>query len=157
MKTLHYNILIHSTDIELHKKYLKTVLEILKDYTVQINFDTSFFMKHEVIYLCHITRINGIIPDLNRIKSFQIPDITKNSKFQQILGLLDWFRPYVRNFAEKMKGNYNKLNSESKNSWNESDTERVREVSNDIKKTLLSYPDISKPFDIYTDASYLRI
>ncbi|ORD99557.1 POL3 [Hepatospora eriocheir] len=97
------DILIASKDLSEHKRHLKTVIEILNKHQVSINYDKSSFLLQEVKYLGQIINGNGIRPDTSRISKLlnYLPANTPK-KCQRVIGLLNWFRPYLPNLSQKI-------------------------------------------------------
>lgn len=110
--------------------------------------------KNEVKYLGNIINNQGIRPDVSRtmkLKNF----MPKNKKdLQKILGLINWFRPFIKNLSTRLAGLYDKLQKENKFQWNQQDTTLINEIFSEInKQVMLNYPDFNKSFILETDAS----
>ncbi|KAI5176569.1 hypothetical protein PAEPH01_2367 [Pancytospora epiphaga] len=99
-------------------------------------------------------------PDISRVETFkniQAPKTTK--QLQQIIGFINWFRPYIQNLStliapitEKLKGGKGQIN------WSNEDQETLKLIIKEIEKqTLLNYPDITQEFTLETDASDVGI
>ncbi|KAF9761098.1 Retrovirus-related Pol polyprotein from transposon 17.6 [Nosema granulosis] len=72
----------------------------------------------------------------------------------KLVGLINWFRPYVSGLSRKIAPLTAKLSTKNTFSWNKEDNNIVKEIMEDIKRrTLLSYPNPEKPFTLTTDAS----
>lgn len=81
--------------------------------------------------------------------------IQKNKKqLQKLLGLINWFRPYIKNLSIKLSSITKKLEEKVKFEWYEKDSNIIKAILSEIKQeTLLKYPDLNKNFVIETDAS----
>ncbi|KAG0435920.1 Transposon Tf2-6 polyprotein, partial [Dictyocoela muelleri] len=148
------DILIHSPDAETHENHLIQVLSKLKESNVSINFDKSRFFKTEVVYLGHKIDKNGTRADTSRLLPFEkiIPKTKK--QLQRLIGLLNWYRPYIKNLSNKILKLTDKLRGNKAFEWKNEDTDNLKKIYEEIKEqTLLHYPDIKKPFTIETDAS----
>ncbi|KRH92710.1 putative transposable element, partial [Pseudoloma neurophilia] len=74
-------------------------------------------------------------------------------KIMSLVGTLQWFRPFVPNMSKKLLPITDKLKLGTF-TWNETDTQTVTNIIEEIKtKTLMSYPEPSSPYQLYTDAS----
>ncbi|KAG0439306.1 Transposon Tf2-9 polyprotein [Dictyocoela muelleri] len=148
------DILIHSPNYETHGKHITEVLNTLRANNISINFDKSRFFQEQVIYLGHIVDKKGTRPDISRLIPFEklIPSTKK--KLQRLLGILNWYRPYIHNLSHKTIELTEKLKDGKKFKWQEKDTEILREIYQEIKRqTLLHFPDMNKPFILESDAS----
>lgn len=115
------DILVHSQTIKEHFYHLQTVFKILHSNNAAINFSKSIFCSDKVSYLGQNISSDGIRPDIKRIISFKIPTIKYKRDLQRLIGFLNWFRPFIRDFAKKMYPLYEKLKSSSKFSLNNSE------------------------------------
>ena len=132
------DILVHSKTITEHKEHLKTVFKILKDNTAEINFDKSKFCQNEVRYLGRVIDKNGIRPDLARINNFKIPLINTKKNLQKLLGLLNWFKPFIKNFSINIEPLYQKLEKNNFKKPNEDDIKLIGAIVEEIKKDTYS-------------------
>jgi hypothetical protein len=76
-------------------------------------------------------------------------------ELQRLIGYINWFRPFVKKLRERMLPITNLLNNSSiRKELTEKQNETVRDIFEDINKQwLLSHPDYSQDFQLYTDAS----
>ncbi|KAG0419853.1 Retrovirus-related Pol polyprotein from transposon gypsy [Dictyocoela roeselum] len=148
------DILVHSPDTRTHADHLLQLLKLLKEANISINFEKSRFFKSEVVYLGQIIDKNGTRADTSRLMPINkiIPKTRK--QLQRLLGLLNWFRPYIENLSLKILNFTDKLRNEGKFNWTDEDTAILRDVYDEIKRqTLLYYPNVHDPFILETDAS----
>ena len=148
------DILIHSSSVEEHEEHIKTVLQILEENMVSINWEKTSLMKDLVKYLGHILSSQGVQPDTTRINSLTFKEPRTKREIMRTLGTLQWFRPFLRNAAEKLRFLTEKLRKGNKKRWSEQDTKSLESVVAEIKEqTLLNYPDWNSKMEIETDAS----
>ncbi|KAG0416667.1 Retrovirus-related Pol polyprotein from transposon opus, partial [Dictyocoela roeselum] len=75
-------------------------------------------------------------------------------QLQRLLGVLNWYRPYLINLSIKIMKLAVKLKGKSNFKWDAEDDEILKNVYNDIKQQIILYfPDVSKPFVLGSDAS----
>ncbi|KAG0438123.1 Retrovirus-related Pol polyprotein from transposon 17.6 [Dictyocoela muelleri] len=148
------DVLIHSENIENHRRHVTQVLEILKANNVSINFDKSRFFKTQVCYLGHFIDKDGSRADVSRLVPFHklISNIKK--KLQRLLGVLNWYRLYIPNLSVKILDFTDKLKKDINFKWTSEDTMKFSKIYDEIKQQILLYfPDPNKPFELETDAS----
>ena len=69
-------------------------------------------------------------------------------------GFFQWLRPFIPNLSEFILPLTKKLSIKNKFTWTADDSAIVKDVYEIIKANiLLAHPDLSKPFEVYTDAS----
>ena len=151
------DILIHSRSILEHDKHLAEIIIRLHGHTMAINMDKSSFGLEQVQYLGHIISADGIKADITRIKGLTVPKIKNKRDIQKLTGLLNWFRPFVKNLSIRLAPIYDKL-TEEQVTWSEENQKIVEGIINEIQtSTLLHYPDVNKKFELMTDASEVGI
>ena len=111
------------------------------------------FFKNKIDYLGYIVSENGIAP--NKIESITTyPEPTNLKELGSFLGLASYYRKFVRAFAEKAHPLTALTKKNAKWKWGNEE----RDAFNCIKQCLttrpiLGYPDFTREFIIYTDAS----
>ncbi|KAG0436051.1 Retrovirus-related Pol polyprotein from transposon opus, partial [Dictyocoela muelleri] len=149
------DILIFSKSYEDHFEHLKIVFERLKRHNVSINFNKSEFAKIEITFLGNIISPKGMRADISKIENFKINTPKNKRELQRMLGLINWFRPYIPNLSLNLGEFYKKLvKSNAKFIWTEDDEKRLQEIFKHIKEnSTLFHPNFNEPFIINTDAS----
>ncbi|KII70242.1 Transposon Tf2-6 polyprotein [Thelohanellus kitauei] len=72
----------------------------------------------------------------------------------KLIGRLNWYRPFVKNLSGKIADITDKLKGSAEFKWTEEDGKVLYDIYEEIKKqTLLNFPDYTKAFTLYTDAS----
>ncbi|KRH93020.1 LTR retrotransposon [Pseudoloma neurophilia] len=152
------DILIMAENDEIHLSNIKSVFDILQENGISINFAKSTFFKKEVDYLGMKIDAEGIRPiteKLLKYENFKSPRTSR--QLQQLLGFINWFRPFIRNLSDQVAGLYDILKKGNKRSgcinWTEKHTAIVKNIFCQIgKQQKLYYPDPNRPFSLYTDA-----
>ncbi|KAG0420195.1 Retrovirus-related Pol polyprotein from transposon opus [Dictyocoela roeselum] len=149
------DILVHSQTLEDHIKHLRTVLSRIKKHDMSINFEKSNFCQEEIRYLGLVINKNGIRANTSEISALKIRPPKTRKQLEKIIGLFNWFRPFVFNLSRKLIPLYDKLKrNNDKFTMTESDQKIVDDIINDIKRQeTLFHPDINKPFNLKCDAS----
>ncbi|KAG0440247.1 Transposon Ty3-I Gag-Pol polyprotein [Dictyocoela muelleri] len=94
------DVLIHSKSEEEHIDHLKTVMKILKQNQVAINFEKTIFFKKSITYLGHIIDCNGTKPDLSRLKPLTSIIPKTKRQLHRLLGIINWSRSYIQNLSQ---------------------------------------------------------
>lgn len=149
------DIIIFSTSLQEHISNLKAVFRRLREHNLKIQLDKSEFLCKTVEFLGHVITPEGIKPNpkkVDAIKNFPIPKTPKEVK--SFLGLIGYYRKFIRNFAHLTKPLTNCL---KKNHSVKHTPEFVNsfELCKSIlmNDPILQHPDFSQPFNLTTDAS----
>ena len=169
VKTYLDDLLIISTaSLEDHLEKLKEVLSRLQDAGLKINADKSKFCALETEYLGYIITRDGIKPQDNKVQAILAINPPKNVKeLRRFLGMIQYYRdiwakrsellaPLTDLVGECGQTKATKAKGTKKASWH---WDEVHQKAFDnakatiAKEVVLAYPDYSKVFEIYTDAS----
>ena len=138
-----------------HIVHLRKVFELLQSAGLRLNRTKCEFYKNKIDYLGYIVSEEGIAPNTKKIESITTyPEPTNQKELGSFLGLASYYRKFVRAFAEKA----HPLTALTKKSAPWKWGEEERDAFNCIKqclttKPILGYPDFTREFIIYTDAS----
>lgn len=83
-------------------RLLREALRRLIKPQLKLNIENSKFLENEVTYLGHITSKNGIKAEPRQIECMQnFPKPTSLTEVQRFLGMCNYYRIYVQDFAKK--------------------------------------------------------
>lgn len=153
------DILIPSSSIDENLSTLKLVLMELKRHNFQVNFNKCLFLKSTIEYLGYIISPDGITLSsrhVEAVKNFPVPK--KVVQVQRFLGLTNYFRKFIKDYASKARPLHNLLKKSVSFDFND----KCLEAFNSLKNELISFPVLSiyNPFldtEIYTDASVVAV
>jgi len=150
------DIIIFSTSLQEHVVRLKTILDRLRQYNFKIQLDKCEFLRKEVEYLGHVVTTEGIRPNLDKIKAiidFPIPKTPKQLK--SFLGLLGFYRKFIKNFAKIVKPLTVRLKKDKHIDPKEPEYINCFNLCKTLltNDPILQYPNFEKPFILTTDAS----
>jgi hypothetical protein len=95
------DLLVHSASHEEHIATLSKVLQRLVTHNIKINLQKCVFGSKEVSYLGFCLTKQGIIPGTDKLKAVKnAPPPSNVQEVCQFLGLCNFFRGHVRNFAQ---------------------------------------------------------
>ena len=149
------DIIIFSRSFQEHIDHLDQVFQRLTDANLKLQPAKCLFALPKVPYLGHVLSKDGIEPDLEKTKSVDTFPVPKNKHaLQSFLGLCNYYRKFVRDFAHIASPLTMLLKKDETFIWttdcqNAFDTLRQRLTSPPI----LAYPNFEKEFILYTDAS----
>jgi hypothetical protein len=115
------------------------------------------FLKDEVHYLGHVISAEGLKPDpakIDLIRKYIGKQPTSIKDVRSFLGLLSYYRSFVKNFAKKAEPLVALTRKDEKWRW----TKLEQDAWNDlveclVASTVLRTPDFNYPFILQTDAS----
>ncbi|WVZ89469.1 hypothetical protein U9M48_035872 [Paspalum notatum var. saurae] len=143
------DILIYSKSEEEHKEHLRIALTRLREHKLYAKFSKCAFWLKEVSFLGHILSEKGVGVDPSKVEDVlnwkQPKTVTEIRSF---LGLAGYYRRFTKDFSKTAKP----MTSLTKKISN------CEEAFQTLKKlltsaTVLAQPDVTKPFDVYCDAS----
>ena len=149
------DIIIFSQNKEEHLKHIKIIFKKLNLADLKLKESKCYFFKKEIHYLGHLILASGIQPlhkKLDSIRNMAKPRSPKEIK--QFLGLTSYYRKFVPRFFDMARPLTKLLAHSCEFEW----TEQCDIFFQILKDTLcsapiLKYPDTSKLYMLYTDAS----
>lgn len=151
------DILIHSEDEESHARLLREVLRRLWKHRLFPKFRKCRFALRKIEYLGFTIDADGIRPSDEKIKAILNwpEELANDTQVRQFLGTVNFVRPHAGpEYAEHERPLVDLTRKNVPFVW----TERHSEALRAIKRLAADYiklkpPDVSKPFELYTDAS----
>ena len=150
------DIVIFSSTFEEHLSHISLVLDRLIKANLKAKPQKCMFAKREVRFLGNIVSKNGIKPDPGKtsiIKDMKPPTNVKG--LRRALGLMGFYRRFVPHFQIHASPLYHLLKNDVKWNWSkkcESGFNHLKQAL--VESPILGYPDFTKPFIVYTDASF---
>ena len=149
------DILIYSKNEEEHAEHLRIVLQRLREHKLYAKFTKCEFWLKEVPFLGHVISEDGISVDPSKIQdvlNWEAP--TSVPEIRSFLGLAGYYRRFVPDFSKIAKPMTELLKKGVKFNWND----KCDQAFLTLRKLLtsapvLAQPDITRPFDVYCDAS----
>ncbi|WVZ84310.1 hypothetical protein U9M48_031357 [Paspalum notatum var. saurae] len=145
------DILIYSKNEEEHEEHLRIELTRLREHKLYAKFSKCAFWLKEVSFLGHILSVKGVAVDPSKVECVlnwkQSETVTEIRSF---LGLAGYYRRFIRDFSKTAKP---MTSLTKKNAY-----PNCEEAFQSLKRSLttspvLAQPDVTKPFDVYCDAS----
>lgn len=153
------DIIIFSPNIESHVFTLNQVLERLVENKLKLKVEKSKFLQNQVHYLGYIISSEGLVADPKKtetIRKILPPDNVK--KVQSFLGMCNYYRRYIPNYAGIAKPLYDLCKKDALFKWDE----KCNEAFENFKRLLsnppiLIYPSFNQTFILTTDSSDYQI
>jgi len=149
------DIIIYSQSVDEHINHVKTVLKLLIDHGLYAKLEKCDFHVTETTFLGFTVSINGLTMDKNKIKSVLDWPTPKNLKeLQSFLGLCNFYRKFINNFAKHMEPLRRLLKKNCTFNWDDSAENAFNKLKEAFKvDEILIFPDPDKEFTVETDAS----
>ncbi|WVZ79126.1 hypothetical protein U9M48_026740 [Paspalum notatum var. saurae] len=149
------DILIYSKNEKEHEEHLRVVLTRLREHKLYAKFSKCAFWLKEVGFLGHILSEKGVAVDPSKVKdvlNWKQPETV--TEIRSFLGLAGYYRRFIKDFSKIAKPMTSLTKKNAKFVWGP----KCEEGFQELKKLLttapvLAQPDVTKPFDVYCDAS----
>ena len=149
------DVIIMGKSFESHLHNLQQVFDRLRQAGLKLHPYKCQFLQHEVRFLGHIVSANGVSPDPDKtVKVKDWPTPTSRQETQQFLGLANYYRRFIKDFATIAKPLHKLTEKKQSFKW----TYECQQAFAQLKHLLttapiLALPDWSRPFIVDTDAS----
>ncbi len=165
-------LIITRRTLNKHLQRMETVLTRLCDAGLKVNAAKSSFCAHEIEYLGYILTREGIKPQPKKVQAILTLNPPNNVKeLRHFLGMVQYYRDMWARHSEMLapltdlvgecgETKTTRMNKTKKKpwQWDSIHQEAFEDVKVAIaKETVLAYPDFSKPFEIYIDASSMQL
>lgn len=154
------DIIVFSSSLQEHVVRLRKIFDRLRKANLKIQLDKTEFLRKEVAYLGHLITKDGLKPNPQKITAIQKYPLPKNNKeLKGFLGLLSYYRKFIKNLAEITKPLTTRLKKGNKINIKDLDYTKCFEQCKTLlmNDPVLKYPDFKKPFILNTDASGVAI
>jgi hypothetical protein len=149
------DILIYSKNPEDHAIHLRIILQRLRDHRLYAKFSNCEFWLDTVKFLGHTISSDGISVDPSKVQ--EVMDWEPPTSVYQIhsfLGLAGYYCCFIPDFSKIAKHMTERLKKGVKFSWDQKCEDAFHTLRAHLTTApVLAQPDVSKPFDIYCDAS----
>ena len=149
------DIIIYSSTPEEHLQHIKTVFEKLHHAKLSMKLSKCPFFTKEIQYLGHILGMEGIKPVPAKTEAIKAMHPPVNPKQVRVfLRLVGYYRKFIKNFAKVAKPLTMLTRMDVKFEWKETHHCAFMKLKDAIiQAPILRYPDTTKPYIVYTDAS----
>jgi ribonuclease HI len=149
------DILIYSKNEAEHAKHLRIVLQRLRDHKLYAKFSKCEFWLDSVKFLGHTISKDGISVDPSKVQ--EVMDWKPPKSVHQIrsfLGLASYYCRFIPNFSRIAKPITELLKKGVKFVWSDECDKAFHTLREYLTSApVLTQPDMSKPFEVFCDAS----
>jgi hypothetical protein len=149
------DILIYSKSKAEHAKHLRIVLQRLRDHKLYAKFSKCEFWLDSVKFLGHTISKDGISVDPSKVQ--EVMDLKPPKSVHQIrsfLGLAGYYHRFIPDFSRISKPMTELLRKGVKFVWSEECDQAFHTLRKHLTSApVLTQPDMSKPFEVFCDAS----
>ena len=149
------DIIIFSRTAEEHRSHIRKVFEKLQSAKLSMKLSKCNFFSNEFQYLGHILSTKGIHPLPSKMQAIQkMHPPTTPKQVCAFLGLVGSYRKFIKNFTKIAKPLTLLTRQQVKFEWTPEHQEAFTKLKDSIiQAPILQYPDPSKSYTVYTDAS----
>jgi hypothetical protein len=149
------DIIVFSRTWEQHIRSLRSFGDRLRAAGLKLNAKKCELARNGISYLGHVVNGQGIKPDPKKVTALRSLPVPKTLKYlQHFLGLLGYYRKFVRQFAERATPLYTLLKKGTAFIWTPAHQVAFEDLKEALSvNALLHLPDLNKPFVLKTDAS----
>ena len=149
------DILIHSRTLEEHFNHIEQVFGRLRQHGLKLKLKKCNFVQKKTSYLGFVISENDIKPDADKVEAIQqMQTPTTVKHIRSFIGMCSYYRRFLPNFSEIASPLIALTKKHARFNW----TNVCQTAFDELKKhltsiPLLAYPDLYKPYILYTDAS----
>ena len=153
------DVIIYSKNLEDHWRHLEMVFERLNKAGMRLKPSKCHFLKKEVLYLGHIITTEGSYPDPEKVKViYQLEPPKTVREVRAFLGMTGFYRRYIKQFSEIARPLTQLTKKNTRFAWSTEAQEAFEILKECLTQApILAYPDVSRSYKLYTDASNYAI
>ena len=149
------DIVVYSSTLEEHVEQLKLVFQKLRENQLFAKLEKCSFAQECIKLLRHVVERGRIRMDLDKVKAiqeWQAP--TGISELRSFLSLANYYRRFVEGYSRIATPLTELLKKNNGWVWSENCQRAFDELKRSMSSDpVLALPDVSKPFEVQTDAS----
>jgi RNase H-like domain found in reverse transcriptase/Integrase zinc binding domain/Reverse transcriptase (RNA-dependent DNA polymerase) len=138
-----------------HMEKVSTALERLHAKNLAVNALKSYWAVEEVDYLGFRLTRQGVMPQERKVKAImEMTPPTNKRSLRRFIGMVNYYRFMWRHRSQILAPLSSLSGANSPFKWTEVHQKAFEEMKRIVsQEVLLSFPDYTQPFEIYTDAS----
>jgi hypothetical protein len=149
------DLIIFSKSEKEHLEHLQIVFDRLREAGLKLKEAKCDFFKKELMYLGHVINPHGIQPDPEKfaaIRNMATPTTVKD--IRSFVGMVSFYRRFIPNMAKIVEPLTRLTRKHVQFHWDNTCEDAFNTLKFALCSTeVLAFPDMSKPFILYTDSS----
>ena len=153
------DIIVFSSTWAEHLERLRAVFERLRRANLKLGAHKCHLAAREVSFLGYRVTPEGLEPEPRLMEAIsKLPPPINVAEVRSFLGLVGYYRRFVKRFSDKAAPLNHLLHKDHPWKWTRECQEAFQTLKGEIaSRPVSAYPDFSKPFRLYTDASNLGL
>ena len=153
------DILIYSRTLEEHAEHLRIVLGILREKQLYAKLSKCEFWMDEVQFLGHVISALGIAVDPSKVEAVVKWESPKSAtEIRSFVALAGYYRRFIERFSKIVAPLTQLTRKDQPFAWTDKCEESFQKLKRRLTSALiLVIQDVGKPFEVYCDASHLRL
>ncbi|EXX64785.1 gag-pol fusion protein [Rhizophagus irregularis DAOM 197198w] len=153
------DVIIYSKTFKDHIQHLKEVLNRIRKANLRLKAEKCHFAAAEHQFLGHVVGKEGVKPDPEKVnKMVNYPEPQNIRELRKVLGLFSYYRRFIKDFAKVADPMYKLLKKDAPYEWTNLQQKAFENLRDKLTTApIVQYPDFSKPFFLYTDASTIGL
>ena len=149
------DVIIFSESKSEHIEHIRIVLDRLKDANLKLKKAKCSFFKEQINYLGHIVSKDGILPDKEKVSVIQnLKTPTCVRDVRSFVGVTNFYRKFIPNYSKIASPLLDLTGKHASFQWSDGCQKSFDELKGALTSPpVLAFPDMSKPFILYCDAS----
>jgi len=149
------DFIVYSQSEQQHEKHLQMIFQRFRDNHMFLNKDKCSFNQKSIDFLGHVISHNSVRPQFDKVESIKNwKPLNTKEDVQQFLGFINFYRTFIPNCASNSQHLTNLLKKDVPFVWtsaHQQEFEYLKSIL--VSDTCLTMPDMSQPFELFTDAS----
>ena len=153
------DIIVFSSTWAEHLERLRAVFERLRRANLKLGAHKCHLAAREVSYLGYRVTSEGLELEPRLMEAIsKLPPPINVAEVRSFLGLVSYYRKFVKRISDKAAPLNHLLHKDHPWKWTRECQEAFQTLKGEIaSRPVSAYPDFSKPFRLYTDASNLGL
>ena len=153
------DVLIFSDTIDNHLHHIQGVLDSLREHNLKLKPAKCEFFKKETQYLGFTISESGIRPDHDKVEGIRNLDVPKTVRqVRSFIGMCSYYRRFIPNFSTIAAPLIALTKKYARFQWDDECQEAFQCLKDRLGEMIvLAYPDPTKGYKLYTDASDFAI
>lgn len=147
------DVLIYSETLEDHLSHIQQVFDRLKKHKLKLKLKKCQFLRKETNYLGFKITTDGIKPETEKVETIRsLPAPINVKEIRSFIGMISYYRRFIPNMSNIATPLIELTRKNAKFKW----TDECQKAFDYLKDSFtvipsLAYPDLSKPYILYTE------